>query len=286
MQFLSRNVLFSASFFSLLLLPFEGSAQDITVMSFNIRYGTAKDGANHWSLRKEFVVDTIKATSPDLLGTQENLDFQASYLADNLKGYSRFGMGREKGGKGERCEIYWKTNRFKLLAKGNFMLSPTPELHGSKGWDAALPRIATWVKLRDAKSKQAVLFVNTHFDHRGRQARTESAKLIRTQAKKLADSMPIVVCGDFNIPPSSEGIKHLSAAPWIDTYRSAFPVEQAGEGTFSAFKGERSRHRIDYIFTKGMEVVAANIDRSIREGKNPSDHFPVNAILDWMPIEE
>src|SRR5690606_33514413 len=69
----------------------------VRVMSFNIRYGTAPDGENHWDKRKEFLVETIKAYDPDLLGTQETLGFQRDYLAKNLPAYDYLGVGRDDG---------------------------------------------------------------------------------------------------------------------------------------------------------------------------------------------
>ena len=52
----------------------------VRVMSFNIRYGAANDGANHWDQRKPLVVKAIQSFRPDILGTQETLDFQAEFL--------------------------------------------------------------------------------------------------------------------------------------------------------------------------------------------------------------
>jgi len=255
------------------------AGEPFSAMSFNIRYGLAKDGENRWDKRKDFVVETIRDTAPDVLGTQENLPFQADFLAKHLTDYARYGMGREPSGKGERCELYWRTNRFDLVKSGSFMLSETPEKHGSKSWDSSLPRIASWVVLNDQKTEREVFVLNTHFDHRGNVARHESAKLVRERATKLAGELPIVVMGDLNFGPKAPGYPVLAAKPWQDTYRSAFPEEQAGEGTFSGFKGRRNGSRIDYIFSRGLEVKAAAIDRREREGRNPSDHFPVTATL-------
>src|SRR5688572_16029338 len=70
---------------------------EIRVMSFNIRYGTAKDGDDHWDKRKDFVAQTIRTFNPDLLGTQETLDFQAAYLREQLPGYTFVGAGRDDG---------------------------------------------------------------------------------------------------------------------------------------------------------------------------------------------
>src|SRR6478735_1787061 len=122
----------------------------VRVMSFNIRYGTARDGDNHWDKRKDFLATTITAFDPDLLGTQETLAFQRDFLTEKLKGHAAFGAGRDDGkDRGEMAALFYRTARFEKLAGGHFWLSETPDRVGSKGWDAALPRIASWVKLKD-----------------------------------------------------------------------------------------------------------------------------------------
>jgi len=57
----------------------------LQVMSFNIRYGKARDGANRWEKRRELCVARIRAFDPDLLGLQESLEFQNAYVLENLE---------------------------------------------------------------------------------------------------------------------------------------------------------------------------------------------------------
>ena len=260
------------------------------VMSFNIRYGTAKDGENHWSKRKDFLIETINAYGPDLLGTQETLLDQRDYIASKLSGYDSFGVGRDDGKEtGEMAALFYRTTRFEKLDGGHFWLSPSPDKVGSKGWDAALPRIATWVKLRDRVNNQAkpILFLNTHFDHQGQQARRESAKLIRKKLLELGSDCDIVVTGDFNAGADSDVHRALfaddaeQASPVVDTFLVANPKPSGEQGTFSGFKSTAiSGPRIDWIgCSRGFSVQAAAIDRTERDGRTPSDHFPVTAIL-------
>ena len=58
----------------------------LRAMSFNIRLGVAKDGANHWDKRKDLVVQTIKNYDADFIGTQETWEFQAEYLSKGISG--------------------------------------------------------------------------------------------------------------------------------------------------------------------------------------------------------
>lgn len=270
-------------------------AQDrpVRVMSFNIRYGTAQDGDNHWDKRREFLLDTIRTFQPDLLGTQETLPFQREYIELGLDHYEAVGVGRDDGKlKGEMACLFFDRERFTKLEEGHFWLSPTPDEVGSKGWDAALPRIATWVRLKSRfDPAHKILFLNTHFDHVGKQARLESAKLIHRQLQEKCEDASIVVTGDFNAGSDSDVYQALFA-PFVqatglhDTFlQSQKPREDQDQGTFSGFLAtQRTGARIDWIgCSDDWQVEASWIDRTERSGNTPSDHFPVVAILRYAP---
>lgn len=266
------------------------ASTEVRVMSFNIRYGTANDGENHWEKRKDFLIETIKAFNPDLLGTQETLGFQRDFLAEKLSGYETLGVGRDDGKeKGEMTALYFKLSRFEKLDGGHFWLSESPEIPGSKSWDTSLTRMVSWVKLRDRLQPKAkpLMFFNTHFDHRGEQARVESAKLIRRKVVEAAKTCRVIVTGDFNAGEDSApyqaffGSADGKASPMRDVYRTTHPKREANEGTFSSFKaGENAGPRIDWIgVSVEWKVLKSEIDRTQRDGRTPSDHFAVNAVL-------
>lgn len=259
---------------------------DLRVMSFNIRYGSARDGEDHWEKRRELLFSTIEAFKPDLLGTQEVEAFQADELRKRLAGHGFVGAGRDDGKeKGEMAPIYFRSDRFEKLDAGHFWLSETPETPGSKGWDTSLPRVASWVKLRDKASKREFTFLNTHFDHRGKVARLESAKLVRKRLAALPGNPPAVVTGDFNTGEGSEPYQALvggDGPKLIDSYRSVHPERKKDEGTFGGFQGTRTGARIDWILhTDHFAATAAAIDHTNKAGRYPSDHYPVTAVLRW-----
>ena len=270
------------------------SAPLIRVMSFNIRYGTANDGINRWDVRKDFLMETIEDFDPDLLGTQETLASQRDYLSERMPDFDRVAAGRDDGDeKGEMAALFYRKDRFERLDAGHFWLSETPDKVGSKGWDAALPRIATWVKLKDLRMPESepILFLNTHFDHQGERARAESARLIRMKLSQIGQGCRCIVTGDFNADPAQPPYRELfeldskgtrdNVPLLVDTLRAYSPIPQPEEGTFSGFDAKKTGgSRIDWIAcSREFEIRLAGIDRTSLEGRTPSDHFPVTAVL-------
>jgi len=268
------------------------TSTELKVVSFNIRFGTAADGENYWDKRREFLIETIKALNPDLLGTQETLGFQRDYLARELANYDSLGVGRDDGKEaGEMMALYYRKSRFEKIDGGHFWLSETPDIAGSRTWDSSLPRMVTWVKLRDKAQAdgRALLFMNTRFDHRGSIARLESAKLLRARVSELGQDSYVVITGDFNADQNSPPYDALfsridgESSPVVDTYRSVCSEKQEDEGTFSGFNAlEVKGPRIDWIGgTRNWKIRSASIDRTSRDGRTPSDHFPVTATLSY-----
>ncbi|MCA9086062.1 MAG: endonuclease/exonuclease/phosphatase family protein [Planctomycetaceae bacterium] len=256
-------------------------ANETRVMSFNIRFGTASDGDNHWSKRDTNVVRTIQAFDPDLLGTQETLGFQAEFLQKHLPDLTYVGASRDENPNGEQCGIMYRANRYELRKDGQFWLSETPDTRFSRSWDSSLPRIATWVQLRDRTTGQELLFLNTHFDHKGRQARLEAARLIREFIDQQPAELPVIVTGDFNCAVDSEPYQELTSSPRLsDSFLRKNSSSLPNVGTFNGFQGTTSGSRIDWILTsKDWSVTAAEIVRTSYDGLFPSDHFPVTATL-------
>ncbi len=268
--------------------PAAAECPTLRVMTFNIRYGTANDRANAWEQRKELLIDTIRRFDPDLLGTQEVLAFQADYLPEKLPGYTLVGVGRDDGQRrGEFSAVLYKTERFEQLEQGTFWLSETPEVVGSKSWDSALPRIATWAKLRDRSAGERELcFLNTHWDHIGDRARTESGAIIRRWLDEHAKGLPTIVTGDFNVHEDHAGLAALLAEgshpPLVDVYRQLHAEPQPDEATFNGFSGRTRGRRIDFLLASpDLEPEEAKIDHTHTDGRYPSDHYPVTAILGY-----
>lgn len=255
---------------------------ELKVMTFNIRYGTADDGENSWKYRKEIVMEVIREANPDLLSLQEALDFQISEILDELPGYSYLGVGRDDGKtKGEYSAVLYAKDRFIVDTTETFWFSDTPKLPGSITWEATLPRICSWGLLFDKFSKKQMYVYNVHLDHQSQVSREKSTEMLIRKIQSGKANLPVVVTGDFNCGDKNQAIQNLISSGLTDTYRKINPPKP-DEGTFNGFKGDRSGEKIDFIFVNNeFEILSAKIDYTNREGKFPSDHFPVIAVVKY-----
>lgn len=258
----------------------------INTMSFNIRYDNPEDGKQNWHHRKENVVRMINFYDLDIIGMQEVLINQLDYLKQHLGQYETVGVGREDGkDKGEFSPIFYRKDRFKTLKSGTFWLSETPE-KVSKGWDASLERIATWALIKDKTTGKKFVIMNTHFDHIGKQARIESARLLKQKSKELAKDLPLILTGDFNLVPESEAIKTLTAQDGKNTLVNSSSVATISYGpdwTTCGFDNRPFSERkvIDYIFVKQYKkVIRHAVFSEMLDDIFLSDHCPVFAQIE------
>ena len=264
------------------------AAAELDVMSYNLRLDVASDGPNAWPYRRDWVAALVRFHEADVVGVQEALAPMLADLDRRLPGFARVGVGRADGREGgEFSAILYRTDRLALLDQGTFWLSPTPEVPGSKGWDAAIERVATWARFRDKLTGCSHLHLNTHFDHMGEQARQESARLIRHRLATLADGLPVVVTGDLNADPGSTPYRILTSdtvGGGVAPLRDAFDTSQTGHygptSTWTEFRAIEPGRRIDYVLVSAdIPVLLHGILPDSWDGRFPSDHLPVLAAV-------
>lgn len=262
-----------------------GSAQKLSLMTYNIRYATVNDGSNQWEKRKDFLSQQLAFHAPDIFGIQEGLSVQVEYLDRSLPGYSYIGVGRDDGKtKGEYCAIFFKKDKFQLIGHHTFWLSERPD-KVSKGWDAAFERICTYAFFMDKNSGKIFLVFNTHFDHIGDEARQKSAELIVEMVNQInKDNLPVFIMGDFNLNEKSDPITYLSQS-YNDTRNVSMESPFGPFGTFTGFEyHEPVKDRIDYIFCskENITIEKYGVLTDSKEQRYPSDHLPVmiHALLD------
>jgi endonuclease/exonuclease/phosphatase family metal-dependent hydrolase len=284
-----RHAAAGSLLFVLLLLPLAATAQPqarepLMVMTFNIRYGTAKDGDNEWTARRAMLFDVIREQDADIIGLQEALAFQIDEIVAAAPGYATVGVGRDDGGAHrEFAAILFRRSRFRVAEAGTFWFSDTPAVPGSKSWGNTITRICTWTRLIDRDGRGVWVF-NVHLDHQSQPSRERSTQLLRDQvAARAFPADPVIVTGDFNVGEKNPALATM-IGPFVDTFRVVRPDEKT-VGTFTGFKfGVIDGDKIDYILTQpGTEVMHAEIVRFSRGQRYPSDHFPVVARVRLNP---
>jgi endonuclease/exonuclease/phosphatase family metal-dependent hydrolase len=249
----------------------------LNVMTFNIRYGTANDGDDHWLRRREALFALLRDQQPDLLGLQEALHFQIREILEAVPGYAYVGVGRADGHRGgEYAAILYRSARLQVRRSDTFWFSDTPAVVASRSWGNTIERICTWAYFEDEQGAPFYAF-NVHLDHQSQPSRERSAALLLERMAARAPAAPAIAMGDFNAGEQNPAVLALRTA-LRDTFRVHHPG-MTEVGTFNGFKlGNTGGDKIDYVFVSPeFEVIDAAIVRASRDGRYPSDHFPVTA---------
>lgn len=263
-------------------------AQNIRVISYNIRYNTPNDGINAWPNRSNDVSALLDFHQADIFGLQEALIGQIEDIHAQLPWMNWVGVGRDDGDKaGEFSPVFYNAEKYKALKNGGFWLNEATDKPGL-GWDAACNRVCTWIILKENKSKKQFMVLNTHFDHIGNKARSESAKLILQKIAELnPGKLPVVLMGDFNLTPEREPISLITNE--LNDSRSVTKKAPYGPiGTFNAFKFDAPmKDRIDYVFvSKDIKVERYGVLTDSKDQRYPSDHQPVVVDLKLKPVKK
>lgn len=283
------------SFLTLAAFVFNAKAQNLYVGEYNIRNANEKDtkAGNGWERRKSVVFDIIRIESFDIWGSQEVYHSQLEDLCEALPQYGYIGVGRNDGKQeGEYAPIFYKKDRIKCLSSGTFWLSETPDVVGSKGWDAKYPRICTWGQFKDLKSGKKFWMFNLHLDHKGVEARRQSCHLVLEKVKQMCGKQPFILMGDFNVDQTNEIYNILAdSGVFFDSYETA-AVRFAETGSMNHFKPNyKTDLRIDHVFLsshfKALDYALltysywTEVAPNVHEQRLPSDHYPVGVHVEF-----
>jgi len=269
----------------LLFAPLALAAQEIAVLSFNIRYASFGETHKDWEQRKEGVFSMLKGY--DFIGMQEVVPLQMEEIALKTDGeYAYFFRTREKDpSQGEGCPIIYNKARWEALSSGHFWLSDTPGIDGSNTWGAAFNRMVSYGIFRERVSGDSILVINTHFDHVSQSAREKSTDLILERFKKSISLMPAVFMGDLNVTPDNPVyLKIIGESSLIDSYAKKRHPRKANGATFHGWDEQPPVERIDFIFVSPLlRVKSCEVLHDKYNGNYPSDHFPIKAVLKKKP---
>src|SRR6266540_1862 len=267
---------------------------DLKILTFNIRYGTAADGANAWPNRRELVYRVLREQDADSAGLQEALIGQLQDVAAALPQYQRIGVGRDDGvTAGEFSAILFRASRFEVASSGTFWFSDTPEVPGSTSWGNTTTRICTWGRFVEKQTGRSYYHFNVHLDNVSQPSREKSVQLLMKRvAERPIATDPFIVTGDFNAGESEPAVRYMVGAasiggtanpiPLVDSFRQVYPTA-TNVGTFNNFQGITTGDKIDFIFMGPNEkATAAEIVHTQENGRYPSDHFAVAAAIDML----
>lgn len=250
----------------------------VRVMTFNVRCTGLENLPR--KAREYAVAETIRKGMPDSFGVQEATSTWMKYLNEEIGDkYAYVGVGRSNGKtSGEYSAVFYLKDKYELVDSDTFWISETPE-KPSKGWDAQIKRICTWAVLEDKETGEKYVHVNSHFDHKGEEARKNSVVMILDKVKEYAD-LPVVFTADMNIV---EGTEHYNSMVSDGALRDTKYVAEDTMDylTFHNLNPAANEGRIlDYVMindkfdAKVYKVVTAGVD-----GRFVSDHYPVYADL-------
>ena len=292
----------------LAIVPNVLHAQELYIGQYNIRNANAKDAAegNGWERRCPVVCDIIRAESFDIFGSQEVLHSQLEDMRNALPQYDYVGVGRNDGKTaGEYAPIFYKKDRIKCLQSGTFWLSETPDVVASVGWDAKYTRICTWGQFKDRRTGKKFWMFNLHMDHRGVEARKQSALLVMDRIQKMCGKQPYILLGDFNVDQFNPIYPMMMESGMFVDCHDAAAVRFAPTGSMNYFKTDfKTDSRIDHVLVSddfdvldytvltysywSEENPSAEALEAIKAGKEgvvvhkqrlPSDHYPVGIHL-------
>ncbi len=260
-------------------------ANAINYGTWNLRYLAPEDSINGnvWSKRSPHIIEFIRFYDLDILTSQEVSETQVASLLDSLPDYRSFKIEKKN-----ENPIFFKKDSFSVLDSGEFYLSKTPEKRGW-GWDADCIRNCVWLKLKDLKSGFVFFVFNTHLDHKGKNARVESVRLLISKIKTIAKGFPFLLSGDLNMTSKDKPYKDLLGSGLFSEAQSVAKYVFAPTGSFNNFNPqEKPQWQLDHILiSKNIAVYRYGIinllyyDKIIR---SVSDHLPV--IIKWEYIDE
>ena len=251
----------------------------LEIASFNLRCW--RDPApNDLPNRGERIRKFLASRKWDIFGAQEVQPTHFPLVT--ALGYRYIGEGRDdRGEKTEYSPVFYDPETLEVLSARTFWLSLTPDVKGSSSWNTACPRICTYGIFRHKVTGKKFIFVNTHLDHRSKEARFEGLKLITATIAALPEKLPVIITGDFNDCPGSAPLELISKN-FSDASDKAAVRKITSQASYHGYQADpaKRRHRqpIDYIFVNdAVGVRLFKLTDNFEDGLSPSDHFPVEA---------
>ena len=254
------------------------------VMTFNVRSDNILDRKNRWQDREDIVYDLLKEYPCDIMGMQEVSNKMYRDLEENIGDYFIIGIGRTKKLFAEKNNLL-VSKEHRIVEHETFWLSKTPKKEGSTVWYSLFPRICT-TAIIELNNGMKIRVYNTHLDCLLPRAREYGLKKIGEFIQKhhKREKLPCILMGDFNATPNSKVIQEFTHGRYMNKKFIAvqeFNKDLYNKTTMSMFKDRQKGTHIDYIFvSEEFTINDVEILKYNKEGKYPSDHYPVIADIE------
>jgi len=273
----------------------EKTDMSFAIASYNVRAAMGCDPMPHrWFERAPRIVETIEHEGYDIVGIQEAERFWCKRLMALMPGWRYIYYGREANGEGESASIIWNDARFELVDQGNFWLSETPDVPGSRSWNSGCPRTCTWGRFKDRKTGKEFLLFNTHLDCSSLAARTNGMRVLLEHlvALRKQTGLPAFFMGDLNISYAYKRMRVDENHPLVMASKVLTAMwdksETPHQGSFSSWLGINVpfdlEHpyadpdgRIDHLYVSdGVRVISSRTCDFFPQGLPTSDHRSIS----------
>lgn len=261
----------------------------VRVGSYNIQVSRAGlwDPRADWSLRLPAVTALIDEYDFDILCGQEPYIDQMSdlreYYKDKYDCVARSTAADSLNPMAAHNPIFYRKDRFELIKWGIEWYTAIP---GTPGYDAVTPRNMTWAHLREKSSSKEFFCISSHFDHKGKEAKSVSSHILLDVIKRLSGNLPVIVCGDFNSPDRSAPYNILLGSGILsDAYLMCGEPVNGEYSTCPGYKPKESipknKNHIDHIFFTHENSMVLYWECIINDynGIYGSDHLPL--FVEW-----
>jgi len=257
-------------------------AEDFRIGSWNVRCVEKSDSlaGDAWSKRVPEISKIIHFIDFDVVGIQEADSLQTADLSRFLNEFSFYSPDSESGN-----PIFFKKDVFDVLDSGFFWISETEGIR-SRGWDARDYRTCVWLKLARKDSKKTFYFFNTHWDHKGAEARYQSALQLLKKIPEMVGDEPWFYVGDLNSQRHQKPLKTIEKSGFAFFAKDFAKYVYAPEGSFNHYKKEKiGKHTIDHVIYNGsMSILRYGVLNATywdgEEMRVPSDHHPLFVLVD------
>ena len=228
-----------------MLMSLALNAQDLKVISYNIRNGESKDGTNSWMYRYAATAEMIKDQNADVMGIQEALPDQILFIEQNFK---------DLRWTGDFATILWNKKAVTLQKSGSF-------------------NVATWALFKDKETGRKFYVVNVDIEKTPAEEQKAAVAQILEKTEALnKESLPVVMTGGFYSKPGAAALADIEAK-MTNARKSAEKTDNTG--TYNNWG--KTSEILDHIYYSGFSVCPEyqTVTKRYADRKFVSDHFPL-----------